>query len=72
MQDLDDQQSSEKDIVQSEDISNSHTPGLALHTTVAEKCPSSPEDQQKQGDSRDRQRKTLPPAQKSYYAGDRF
>ncbi|GFX88786.1 hypothetical protein TNCV_1558311 [Trichonephila clavipes] len=33
----------------------SHTPVLALHTTVAEKCPSSREDEQdKQGDSRDR------------------
>ncbi|GFW74668.1 hypothetical protein TNCV_962431 [Trichonephila clavipes] len=33
----------------------SHTPGLALHTTVAGKCPSSPEDEQeKQGESRDR------------------
>ncbi|GFW50609.1 hypothetical protein TNCV_2889111 [Trichonephila clavipes] len=31
-----------------------HTPGLALHTTVAGKCPSSPEDEQKQGESRDR------------------
>ncbi|GFT81742.1 uncharacterized protein TNCV_2052431 [Trichonephila clavipes] len=30
--------------------SGCHTPGLALHTTVAEKCPSSPEDEQeKQG-----------------------
>ncbi|GFV08384.1 hypothetical protein TNCV_328181 [Trichonephila clavipes] len=50
-----------------------HTPGLALHTTVAGKCLSSPEDEQeKQGESRDRKRKTLHPAQKSYYAGDRF
>ncbi|GFW90855.1 uncharacterized protein TNCV_2418481 [Trichonephila clavipes] len=33
----------------------SHTPGLALHTTVAGKCPSSLEDEQeKQGESRDR------------------
>ncbi|GFX00025.1 uncharacterized protein TNCV_3080211 [Trichonephila clavipes] len=32
-----------------------HTPGLALHTTVAGKCPSSPEDEQeKQGKNRDR------------------
>ncbi|GFX32068.1 hypothetical protein TNCV_4099171 [Trichonephila clavipes] len=31
-----------------------HTPGLALHTTVAGKCLSSPEDEQeKQGESRD-------------------
>ncbi|GFW61471.1 uncharacterized protein TNCV_347191 [Trichonephila clavipes] len=47
----------------------SHTPGLALHSTVAGKCPSSPEDEQeKQGESRDMYRKTLLPAQKSYYA----
>ncbi|GFU21735.1 uncharacterized protein TNCV_3123341 [Trichonephila clavipes] len=33
---------------------SSHTPGLALHTTVAGKYPSSPEDkQEKQGESRD-------------------
>ncbi|GFW92457.1 transposable element Tcb2 transposase [Trichonephila clavipes] len=33
---------------------NSHTPGLALHTTVAGKCPNSPEDEQeKQAESRD-------------------
>ncbi|GFS88019.1 uncharacterized protein TNCV_3929941 [Trichonephila clavipes] len=33
----------------------SHTPGYALHTTAAGKCPSSPEDEQeKQGESRDR------------------
>ncbi|GFV43474.1 ig-like domain-containing protein [Trichonephila clavipes] len=32
-----------------------HTPGIALHATVTGKCPSSPEDeQQKQGESRDR------------------
>ncbi|GFS50522.1 hypothetical protein TNCV_3197171 [Trichonephila clavipes] len=32
-----------------------HTPGLALPTTVAGKCPSSPEDEQdKQGENRDR------------------
>ncbi|GFW61250.1 kinectin [Trichonephila clavipes] len=32
----------------------SHTPGLALHTTVTGKCPSSSEDEQeKQGESRD-------------------
>ncbi|GFX03644.1 hypothetical protein TNCV_2112161 [Trichonephila clavipes] len=31
-----------------------HTPGLALHTTVAGKCPRSPEDEQeKQGESMD-------------------
>ncbi|GFY27548.1 uncharacterized protein TNCV_2071651 [Trichonephila clavipes] len=35
-------------------IHGCHTPGLALHTTVAGKCPSSPEDkQEKQGESRD-------------------
>ncbi|GFX96951.1 uncharacterized protein TNCV_1996831 [Trichonephila clavipes] len=34
-----------------------HTPGLDLQTTVAGKCPSSPEDEQeKQGESRDRSR----------------
>ncbi|GFT07667.1 uncharacterized protein TNCV_4045931 [Trichonephila clavipes] len=33
----------------------SHTPGLALHTTVTGKCPSSSEDEQeKQGENRDR------------------
>ncbi|GFT35826.1 hypothetical protein TNCV_2153981, partial [Trichonephila clavipes] len=32
-----------------------HRPGLALHTTVSGKCPSSPEDEQEQqGESRDR------------------
>ncbi|GFX12586.1 hypothetical protein TNCV_3157071 [Trichonephila clavipes] len=50
-----------------------HTPGISLHTTVAGKCPSSPEDEQeKQGETRNREGKTLPIAQMSYYAGDRF
>ncbi|GFS68697.1 hypothetical protein TNCV_1959021 [Trichonephila clavipes] len=39
-------------------VRESHTPGLALYTTVAGKCPSSPEDEQeKQGESRDRRKK---------------
>ncbi|GFX88341.1 hypothetical protein TNCV_1705622 [Trichonephila clavipes] len=38
----------------------SYTPGLALHTTVAEKCPSSPEDEQKQGESRDSKERLYP------------
>ncbi|GFT66919.1 hypothetical protein TNCV_3530711, partial [Trichonephila clavipes] len=35
-------------------LNGCHAPGLAFHTTVAGKCPSSPEDEQeKQGESRD-------------------
>ncbi|GFX68946.1 hypothetical protein TNCV_683051 [Trichonephila clavipes] len=44
------------DLVATESLFESHTPGLVPHTTVAGKCPSSPEDEQeKQGESRDRQ-----------------
>ncbi|GFW85239.1 hypothetical protein TNCV_3249791 [Trichonephila clavipes] len=44
-----------------------HTSGLDLHTTVTGKCRSSPEEEQEnQGESRDRLRKALPPAQKSH------
>ncbi|GFS64371.1 hypothetical protein TNCV_3955561 [Trichonephila clavipes] len=35
-------------------LGNCHTPGLALHTTVAGKCPSSPEDEQEKQRVRER------------------
>ncbi|GFX75239.1 hypothetical protein TNCV_3954901 [Trichonephila clavipes] len=49
-----------------------HKPDPAHQTTVPGICPGSPKDQEKQEESRDRHRKTLPTEERSYHSGDHF